>query len=875
MIAPAGFGKTSVMAEWGEALCARDHLFAWLSLDEEDDDVQQFISYLVATLSRTSEILGRRAEQFLLGDVPASRNTIVSVLVNEIAACQQQIFLVLDDFDRLTSAPVLAFVERLLRYAPDNFHVLLGVRSEPGLQLGKLGTPAKMLRVDAGDLRFSIDEAQIFFKQTVDVPLDRSAIAQLNDAAEGWVAGLQLASHALRKAFDPTRVASDLSNACLGVDTYFEDAVLGNLSPSIVDFLLRTSILDRFSAEVCDAVIGGGACSWEKIEWLQRHNVFIQPLDDERRWFRYHALLAAALRRRVSREFLDELPELHRRASRWFADSCLWTEAVKHTLAGGEIHQAAQWVERCASVMVDRCDVRRLLGWIGKMPEELVVERPRLRLAKVWGLALSMQTAEASEEIESIVQDISRQGVNDNLFADSLLQAELNVLRGIIAAFDDDTERAITFGGEATEAALQMPPAARCFAETAKLFGLIYEGRFDKVRQMRALTFRSESTQTPIYADAYRESMFGLAELVCGEFAEATRILEAAVSHAEIHLGPTSAAATLPAAYLALVYYERNDLERARKTISGRTSVALETCPLGALLRFTCAASRLYARDGNISAALALIEDARQVAARRKWLRLRVGCDGEAVRLYLHEGRLQQAIQTIESLRAVMPASRPVGMGTLLETWAIYSITCARVFVAEGRASEAVRQLTEVLPDLVVAKRWYLNVQVSTLLALAYDLQSEERQALASLQNALAIARRTGIVNAFVDEGIALRPLIERLRKLGPALESRNREFEDCLLLAFDTGVGPNGSPGRDSQRALSRLLSAREVEILGQVARGLSNKEIGRALQVAPETVKWHLKNIFEKLDVSSRTEAVRVGFGMDGAHLHGIRRY
>ncbi|WP_080430470.1 LuxR C-terminal-related transcriptional regulator, partial [Burkholderia ubonensis] len=616
-----------------------------------------------------------------------------------------------------------------------------------------------------------------------------------------------------------------------------------------------------------------GACSWEIIEWLQRHNVFIQPLDGERRWFRYHAMLLAVLRRRVSREFHDELPELHRRASRWFADFCLWTEAVKHALAGGEMRQAALWVERCALVMVDRCNVRRLLGWIGKLPEELVVERPRLRLAKVWGLALSMQTAEASEEIESIVQDISRQDVNDDLFAAPLLQGEVNVLRGIIAGFDDDTERAITFGSEATEAVLQMPPAARFFAETAQLFGLIYEGRFDKVRRMRALTFRSESAQTPIYADAYRESMFGLAELVSGELTEAARILEAAVSHAEIHLGPTSAAATLPAAYLALVYYERNDLERARKTISGRASVALETCPLGALLRFTCAASRLYTRDGNISAALALIEDARQVAAKRKWLRLRVGCDGEAVRLYLHEGRLQRAIQTIESLRAVMPASRPVGMGTFLETWAIYSITCARIFVAEGRANEAVRQLKEVFPDLVAANRWYLNVQVSTLLALAYSLQREERQALASLQNALAIAQCTGMVNAFIDEGIALRALIERLRKIGSALESRNREFEDHLLLAFDTGVDPNGSPDGDSQRVMSRLLSAREVEILGQVARGLSNKEIGRVLQVAPETVKWHLKNIFEKLDVSSRTDAVQVGFGIDGAHLHGIR--
>ncbi|KVL46569.1 LuxR family transcriptional regulator [Burkholderia cepacia] len=864
--APAGFGKTTLLAEWSSVLRARKHLVAWLSLDEQDDDPQQFGAYLVAALSQASGELAQQAQQLLRDDLLTPVRTIVSVLLNEIAACDCQVFLVLDDFDRLTSTAIRALVSRLLRYAPDNFHVLLGGRSEPALALGQFRADGRLLRIAAADLRFSNDDAHEFFQQVRGVPLDASSVALLNEATEGWVAGLQLASIALQEAGDANEVARGLSGARLGIDSYLDDTVLANLPAPMLKFLLRTSILDRLSADVCDALMGDGARSWEKLDWLERHNIFIQPLDAGRQWFRYHALLSDALRQRLARQCRGELKALHRRASQWFASQSLWPEAVKHALSAGDTSQAGQWVENCAMAMVDRSDVRTLLGWIAKLPPDLVHGRLRLRLAKAWALALSLQTTEAAKEVESIAAEVARSG-SDKVPFDEALPAEINAVSAIIAGFDDDGQHALALGRAAIASASVLPamPRVNHFAETAQIFGLLYEGDFDQVRRVRGLaTTHFGSAQTPVYADVYRECMFGLAALVEGDLREAMRILEAALGYAENVLDRNSAAAALPAGYLASIYYERDNLARVREIVAGRAAIAMETCPLGALLRYTRSVARLHARDGDIGSALAVIEDARQVAAARRWLRLRVGCDSEAVRLYLRERRIAEARRTAEALRAALPERRKPGSGTFLETWADYCMMRSRVLIADGHASQAVAMLEELRDEVDAAGRWYLSAQVSILLALALEQHGDADRALVSLERALAIAQSTGMVNSFADEGEALRIVMDRWRRTASKAASFDVTFVERLAAAFDERISRVGATVPEVSSAPSDRLSPREIEILDHIARGLSNKEIGRALRVAPETVKWHLKNIFEKLNVSSRIEAVQSGLGL-----------
>ncbi|WP_230950165.1 LuxR C-terminal-related transcriptional regulator [Burkholderia cepacia] len=819
----------------------------------------------MAALSRASEELAPHAQQLLRDDLLTPVRIIISVLLNEIAACDRQVFLVLDDCDRLTSKAIRALVLRLLRYALENFHVLLGGRSEPALALGQFHANARLLRIDAADLRFSNDGAHAFFQQMRGVPLDRPSAALLNEATEGWVAGLQLASLALHEAGDATQVARGLAGARSGIDTYLEDTVLASLPAPMLKFLLRTSILDRLNAGACDALMGEGARSWEKLDWLERHNVFIQPLDAERQWFRYHALLSEVLRRRLARQGKGELKTLHRRASQWFAGQSLWPEAVKHALAAGDTSQAGQWVENCAMAMVDHSDMRTLLGWIAKLPADLVHERLRLRLAKAWALALSLQTREAAREVESIAEEIARAD-SGTTPSDEALPAEINAVRAVIAGFDDDGRHALALGraaiASAAASALPAAPWVNHFAETAQIFGLLYEGDFDQVRRIRALaTSHSGSVQTPVYANVYRECMFGLAALLQGDSRDAMHILETALGHAESMLDRHSAAVVLPAGYLSSSYYERDDLTRVREIVSGRAAIAMETCPLGGLLRYMRSVARLHACDGDIGSALAVIEDARQVAAARRWLRLRVGCDAEAVRLYLREGRLAKARQIAEALRVAMPGQRKPGVGIFLETWADYCITRTRVLIADGHAGQAVEGLEALRGEVRAAGRWYLDALVSILFALALEQHAEPDRALASFEQTLKIAQSTGMISGFADEGEKLRIVMERWRRTAPDAASFDVAFIDRLAAAFDSRASHAGTASPALSRVASDRLSAREVEILDHIARGLSNKEIGRALRVAPETLKWHLKNIFEKLNVSSRIEAVRSG--------------
>jgi LuxR family maltose regulon positive regulatory protein len=867
--APAGFGKTTLLAGWSEALSKQTHAVAWLSVDGEDDDPQQFGAYLVAALARASEDVAWQAQQLLNNDALTPIKTVISVLLNGIAACGRSVFLVLDDVDRLTAKPVLAIVSRLLRYAPENMHVLLGGRGEPALTLGQLKAPEKVMRINVDDLRFSIDDAQTFFNQSGIVSLDRTSVELLNEATEGWVAGLQLASLALRQVGDAAKLADNLAGASSGIDRYLNDTVLAHLPPAILKFLLCTSILERLSPAVCDAIMGGGSGSGSKLEWLERHNVFIRPLDETQDWYRYHALLSDALRRRLVRQTPQEVPVLHRRACEWFAGARLWPEAVRHALAAGELEQAAQWTENCAMEMLERGDPYTLLGWIGKLPPDTVKGRLRLRLAKAWALAFSFQTARASNEIRAVVDEFNRVHRDGSGTIEEEALAEINAVRALIAGINDDSERALEFGSIAQTSVAPAAPWVRRYAQAAQFFGLMYRGKFDQIlRIWDVAKERLEPGQKPDYSDMLRDAMYGHAAFVHGELVEARRIFEVTLERAESVVGHSSAGAAGVAGCLASIYYECNELARARKMIAGRTTIALDASPLGALVRHTFSAARLLWRDGETGSALAILEDGRQVAISRRWLRLKLACDVETVRLLIADGNVLRARQIADELSVSVPPMCEGRQGSAVEAWTSYCILQARVLIAENAADKAVIFLARSL-DTVAAMGWrYHEALVSMLLAVAFDQSGEPDKALIAFGRALRIGMAIGIINSFVDDGMPVRALVLRHREMAGDTSPAETAYIERLLKAFDDIDNSSISPMPIKPvTSPSDALSARELEVLNFVARGLSNKEIGRSLQLAPETVKWHLKNIFEKLNVNSRIEAVQsvLGLGLE----------
>lgn len=908
VIAPAGFGKTTLLNEWCEVLRARRHVVGWLTLDHEDDDLQQFGAYVLACLGQGGDSVAARAEALLHDDPLTPVATVVSVLLNDIARCGRQVFLVLDDFDRLSSRPIRALVSRLLRYAPPNFHIALGVRGDPGLNLGELQAHDRLLRIDADDLRFTSDDARAYFSQTGSVALDAPSVELLNDATEGWVTGLQLAALAVRHADDAAKVAQEIASNRFGIDAYFENTVLAKLTPPMRQFALRTSILDRLGPEVCDAIMGAGARSWDKLDWLEQRNMFLRAVDEDRRWYRYHALMAGALRRRAERQLAAELPALHRRASRWFADQQLWPEAVRHALAAGDGQQAAEWVENCAMALVDTSDVRTVIGWIARLPPAIVKERLRLRLAQAWALSLSLMSSEASEAVRKLAAEVTSQleaesssELDGPSEPQQTLLAEVRAVDALTAGLVDDGPRSLELGRRAAASTASAPAWVHRFAQTAQLFGLIYDGQFDEIRRIRASAEdAAREAGAPLYANVYRTSMFALGALVEGRLSEAIEIFESALAKAEDAVGGHSAAAALPAGYLTTLYYECNDLERARQMISGRTAIAMQACPVGSLLRYCRGAARLFAHEGDVSSALVILEEARDVATTRRWLRVRSGCDAEAVRLHLQRGEIGHARQLASALEALMPARHPSPAGSFLETWTSRCTVQARLAMATGRPGEAVTVLKDLMTRLA-GRMAYQEASVALLLALAHEQSGRRSAAFTALQGALDFAQRTGMVNGFIDEGEPMQALLGAWLQHSPqatdAVVDHGRQLQTLLAgrpvgsagatrlpgaaglagvagvagvggLARAVGPGGAGSGAGDaavpSRLGASSLLSAREFEILSHISRGLSNKEIGRALRVAPETIKWHMKNIFEKLNVGSRIEAVQSGLGL-----------
>ncbi|APA88760.1 LuxR C-terminal-related transcriptional regulator [Paraburkholderia sprentiae WSM5005] len=864
--APAGFGKTTLLAAWSEAQTRKKRPVAWLSLDEEDDDPQQLGAYLVAAISRASTEIAWQAQHVLDNDAHTPVRTVISVLLNGIAAYGRSVFLVLDDVDRLSARPVLAIVSRLLRYAPDNLHVLLGARGEPALSLSGLCSPDKLSHVDVDDLRFSLDDAQAFFDHTGNTLLSRNSVELLNSATEGWVAGLQLAVLGLNRVDDVTALAGHLADSRFGIDRYLNDTVFANLPSHMLTFLLCTSILERLTATLCDEVMGGESDSGEKLDWLERHNVFIRPLDETQSWYRYHALLSDALRRRLVRQTPRQVPLLHRRASLWFARARLWPEAVRHALAAGDLAQAAGWAENCAMEMLQRGDPFKLPGWIRKLPPDVIAGRLRLRLAKAWALAMSLETARASKEITKIADDFERVARDDRSVADEVAWAEINAIRAVIAAVNDDSEHALELGRAVVASTAPVDSWVRHYAQSAEIFGLVYRGQFAYISSVwRAAANQVGLSRKPNSTDMLPDVMYGVAALIHGELPEARQVMERAMRYSEEEQGEWSAGAAAVAGCLASIYYECNELSEARKLIEGRMTLALETAPLAASMRYMLTASRLLWRDGKKGPALAVLEDGRQVAITRRWLRLKLACDAETARQLLADGRVAEARQLSDDLSASVPMMCEGRRGSAIETWVSYCVLQARVLLAENAAGDAVGFLSRSLENLVALGWRYAEAAVSLLLALAHEQNGASEQAFAALGNAVRIGSAIGMINSVVDEGAPMRALLARFRRTPSEIAAKHDSYIGTLLSAFDDADNMRSSSSSYADTKMTPgTLSARELEILSYVARGLSNKEVGRSLNLAPETVKWHMKNVFEKLNVNSRFEAVQSAFGL-----------
>jgi LuxR family maltose regulon positive regulatory protein len=809
-------------------------------LDENDNDLVLFLRYVIAAVQTLFPGACPETSNLLRAPQLPPQHHLATTLINEVSELQPApdsdggpgLTLVLDDYHKIEDESVHQLVAALVGSRLLQMHLVIAGRTEPPLPLARLRVGRQMTEIRTQDLRFTRGEAQAFLDAAIGEPLSDEAITTLEERTEGWIAGLRLAAISMRSTLSmrgPDGLVGfvySFEGTHRDLVDYLMIEVLSHQAPTVQEFLLRTSILERFCAPLCDEVldIGGWklgddrpsmlgsqfpASSQPIIEELDRANLFLVPLDHERRWYRYHHLFQEMLHHRLPSYMSEqEIASMHRKASAWFAQHGGTDEALHHALAAGDVLEAARLVEVSRFDALNRGDWRTLERRLKRLPDEVVWRWPGLLVTQAWTLWYQFRL----RDIESLLDEAeSRLDPADT----ALTESKEETLRGEIDALRSYTSRLlrsdVQLSLECSERALRQLPRVHPTARGVALafLCLAYQSVGQKDKAVRLLT---RATTEPMHHSAYRMQAFislSFVHFLSGELKQvdqsASRFLEYAIAEKQM---PNIGWAHY---WLGLVHYEWNDLEALREHS----------------VKVTGAAS-----SPDIGAFQAL--------------------------LALTQGDKASAVQWARSIDPL----------TVKESFAVLqppSLTRERILIAQGTTTglqEAVRDLQKLLTAAQEVYNTRRVIQVLAHLALAYDAQGQNKHVVEALERAILLARPGGFIRAFVDLGPGMAPLLYQLAERGVA-----PDYVARVLAAFPSATKDEGQGTKLPQRSfvarsgpssVVEPLTRRELEILELIEQGLSNKEIAQELVISPQTVKRHASNIYAKLGVSGRVKAV-----------------
>jgi LuxR family maltose regulon positive regulatory protein len=831
--APAGFGKTTLVSQW---LAGCKFPAAWLSLDEGENDPSRFLTYLVAALQTITPTLGEGVSGVLQFPQPTSPEAILTTLLNEITTIQDHFVLVLDDYHVLDAKAVDQALSYLVDHLPPHMHLVIATREDPLLPLARLRAGGQLTELRVADLRFTLSEAAGFLNQVMGLLLSAQDIAALERRTEGWIAGLQLAAISMQGHQDPTSFIQSFTGSHHFVLDYLLEEVLGQQPESIQTFLLRTSILDRFCGPLCDAIMMDPSASGQAtLQYLEHANLFIIPLDNERRWYRYHHLFADLLRQRLHQspspspgdEAID-VAELHRRASVWYEDHGLELEAFHYAAAANDVERAERLVEGKGMPLHFRGAAIPVLNWLKSLPTTVLDAWPSLWTAYASTLLAIGQVTGVEQKLQAAEKAL--QGAEQDDKTRDLV-GRIAAIRATVATHLLQVETIIAQSRRALE---YLHPDNLAFrTSTAWKLGFAYQLQGDRVAASRAYT------EVIAISQASGNFMYTIMATTClGMLQEVDNQLSLATQTYR-HVLQLVGESPLPIACeahfgLARIYYEWNDLDEALQ--HGQQSIQLmqqaETERFVACKVFL---ARLKLAQGDVTGAAAMLAEARQFARQHNFVYSMPEIAAAQVLTLLHQGNLAAAAHLVQTHE--LPISQ------------------ARVYLAQGDTSAALAVL-EPWREKVEAKQWEdERLKVLLLQVVALQAHGEKDKAVQLLGDALAIAEPAGFIRLFVDEG---RPMAHLLSEA--AAQGIMPDYIGKLLAVFkvDAQKREDTSSLPPPAQSLIEPLSRREVEVLHLIAQGLSNQEISERLFLAVDTVKGHNRKIFDKLQVQRRTEAV-----------------
>jgi len=850
--APAGFGKTSLALAWLARLETEGARTAWLALDDADDEPARFLTHLAQSLHRNcgdavASILGLTVDASL---VPP--RTVISALINALAEVDGELWLFLDDYHLISLPAIHDAVALLLTHAPANVHLVVGTRTDPQLPLARLRASNELLEIDASELRFNLEETQRFLERECAGGLSYSSVNTLQATTEGWAAALRIsASVLMRGAPGKLGAAQPLSGASRPIAAYLED-MLCRLPDDLVDFMLRTSVLDRLTAPLCDAVMEARG-SQDYLEAIATRQLLLDPLDLEGRWFRYHQLLRDYLYGRLVARAGTDVAALHRRACQWCADAGLWDDAVRHAIAAGDTAMALTLITRCAMALIRKGDLLTLLGWQRQLPAEMLRGQAGVRLAIAWGMALAVRSGEALEMLDALEHDAAAGALAES----EKCVWECRAIRAVVAALQDRPEAALHLA----QACLEHPASTTDRWTTNVLSNVVRfshwkAGRLEELYATPWVPSSVEEDQRNVFASVYRLCLLGLAELQQMHFTLAERCFTQSMDLARQHAGSQSVAVALCVPMIAQLRYEQDRLDEAEALILDRMPIINAAALLDSVLVAYTLLTRIAAARGNMEQAHAWLDQAESLAHARGWHRLIAATLFERVRLQLAENRVTEAAACVTQLGRIAAVADRTEEAVSEEIDRYRSLGEASLAMARHRPHDAIGPLAAVLERFHQHRGDYLALRARTMFALACLAADDRTRAVEECCEVLAAIESSRAYRTIIDQGPDVGDLLRAVReKMHPTRDKLRIECIDEIIERSRTRY-PAHAPA--DVAPVSEDLSTRERGVLNLIAAGQSNKEIARTLGIAPETVKSHIKNIFTKLSVEKRAQAV-----------------
>jgi LuxR family maltose regulon positive regulatory protein len=862
--APPGFGKTTLLRALGEQARASGAKVAWITVSSEHEDTATFVAGVIEALYALRCGFSLSFHKDAVPGHATGLRELCRSICSRLRGLPCRASLFIDDYHAVRANEAIGlFMEELTHAAPANFQIVLASRSLPNFSTIRLRLDNRLRQLTSRELQFSYEEAEQFFHRVHRIALTPAQLAKILARTDGWAAGLQMVALALKRSAHLDDVIDAFSGNFHEIAEYLGRYVIEGLAPELVSFLLDTSVLDRLSAELCTAVTRHPAAG-SLLAQVQASNLFVRPLDESHTWFTYHQLFRDFLRAQLNLRDAARAQELHRRASTWYAEQRVPHRAIEHALFAADHDVAAQLVEDFAQERIDTGGMADVERWINMIPAEVVSRHPRFQVFKGWALCHICKYHEADEILDSLERNFAAHAGDDPLRIREL-QYELAVLRSVNSLAGDNVAAALhSLPEDPPEPSRQM---RRLTAMKFNVEGAcnIFMSRFDAAERALTRAYTLHLGSGSLNGSTYALCYLGYVRLLSGTLSEAAAKFEQAEQEALARSGRDSFCCALPRALRGLVADERDDIETAENLIVSHLTPIEEGAYIGFRRALFLSLARILMDRGELAAAddvlHRLLRSCDEIYVVRTHLLIAL----ERVRFAMRVHDLAEARRLVERLPAVRnPAmldhweNDVCEPGVVRAEWALLS----------GAPDQALEMLQPLERLAESALRWSSLQEILVLEARTASVLDLRDSATAALLRAVDIAHRTGRVRACADSRQSVTALGSQLRLSGEDAEPKIRRFFDDLQCADpdDHGEVVASSPAPSHRLApgsvtsAGEALSARELVVLQLVARGKRNKQAAAELNISEHTVRWHVRNVLEKLNVTNRTAAVNI---------------